>query len=241
MNTNWKLLALILIVGMIAIGGYFVVKSNKNEVGLGSSTLPTESTTASTSPDLSISPSTSVIPASPAKMITAHMITARGTIELELYPEAAPKTVANFVKLAKAGFYNGIKFHRVVPGFVIQGGDPLSKTDDPRTGTGGPGYSFEDEINPRSLGVPEEVIARLTAQGYVYNYNLKSLPVVVGALAMANAGPNTNGSQFFIVTTEDQPSLNGKHTVFGKVIKGMDVVGKIVQGDVIKEIKITEK
>ncbi|MBI2058106.1 MAG: peptidylprolyl isomerase [Candidatus Yanofskybacteria bacterium] len=166
------------------------------------------------------------------------METARGNIELELYPKVAPKTVLNFISLSQKGFYNDTKFHRVVPGFVIQGGDPLSKTDGPAVGTGGPGYAFEDEINPKSLNVPEAVIKQLEAAGYKYDYNLKSLPNSVGAISMANAGPNTNGSQFFIITEQNQPSLNGKHTVFGKVVKGMDVVRAIKQGDVIKKIEV---
>jgi cyclophilin family peptidyl-prolyl cis-trans isomerase len=121
--------------------------------------------------------------------------TNHGAIELELYPDEAPKTVDNFVKLARDGFYDGVIFHRVIPDFMIQGGDPTG------TGKGGPGYSFEDEFN-------EHKVER-------------------GALAMANAGPNTNGSQFFIVTTEAAPWLDGKHTVFGRVANGMDVVDKI--------------
>ncbi len=237
---HWKLLALILIVVVIGIAGYHYVSKNSAPVAL--SVSPSMSVSDSVSPEASVSASPSDMPsvsAAPQKhMIRADMITAKGTIELELFPDAAPKTVANFVKLSTSGFYNGIKFHRVVPGFVIQGGDPLSKTDDPRVGSGGPGYSFEDEINPASIGVPASVIQQLEAQGYVYNTKLTSLPMTVGALAMANAGPNTNGSQFFIVTDQDQPYLNGKHTVFGKVIKGMDVVHKIVQGDIIKEVKI---
>lgn len=176
-------------------------------------------------------------PLAPKKVM---METSKGEIELELYPAVAPKTVANFVKLANEGFYNGTKFHRVIPEFMIQGGDPLSKTDDPRTGTGGPGYAFADEINPRSLGVAENVIKQYEAQGYTYDYSLTSLPVDVGSLAMANAGPNTNGSQFFIVTYRAQPHLNGKHTVFGKVTKGMDIVRAIRQGDMIKEVKMAE-
>ena len=168
--------------------------------------------------------------------ILAILKTAKGDIELELYPEIAPKTVENFVKLSKNNFYNGIKFHRVIAGFVIQGGDPLSKTDDPMVGTGGPGYVFEDEINPRSLGLSDLEISNLESEGYEYNYDLESLPIKVGALAMANSGPNTNGSQFFIVTEKDQPHLNGKHTVFGRVVTGMDVVLKIEQGDAIQSI-----
>ena len=126
-------------------------------------------------------------------MATLH--TNHGAIELELYDEDAPKTVENFKKLARDGFYDGVIFHRVIPDFMIQGGDPTG------TGSGGPGYQFEDEFNQHE--------------------------VVRGALAMANAGPNTNGSQFFIVTTPSASWLNGKHTVFGRVTSGMDVADKI--------------
>ena len=123
------------------------------------------------------------------------MQTNAGTIGLELFDEDAPKTVANFKKLAGEGFYDGLVFHRVIKDFVIQGGCPQG------TGTGGPGYTFEDEFNDHKI--------------------------VRGALAMANAGPDTNGSQFFLVTTEAAPWLDGKHTVFGRVTDGMDVVDKI--------------
>ncbi len=165
---------------------------------------------------------------------TAVIKTDRGNIKIEFYPEAAPKTVLNFATLAKNGFYNGLTFHRVVADFVIQGGDP--KGD----GTGGPGYTFEDEINPWSLGLSEETIKSYEAQGYQYNKSLTSHKMEAGSLAMANSGPNTNGSQFFIVTDEAQPHLDGKHTVFGRVIEGMDVVKKIQQGDIMKEITISE-
>lgn len=128
------------------------------------------------------------------------IMTNKGSITIELFKEDAPKTVENFVKLAQTGFYNGIKFHRVIKDFMIQTGDPLSKDmyKKPLWGTGGPGYFFEDEINRHK--------------------------VVRGTLAMANSGPNTNGSQFFIVTAEATPHLDGKHTVFGKVTEGMDTV-----------------
>lgn len=165
---------------------------------------------------------------------TAIIKTDKGDIKLELYPEAAPKTVANFVALADKGFYSDLTFHRVVSGFMIQGGDP--KGD----GTGGPGYTFADEINPWSLGLSEETIKSYQAQGYQYDKSLTSHKMEVGALAMANSGANTNGSQFFIVTTQAQPHLDGKHTVFGQVIEGLDVVRKIQQGDIIKEIKIAK-
>ncbi|MBI2062899.1 MAG: peptidylprolyl isomerase [Candidatus Yanofskybacteria bacterium] len=194
--------------------------------------------------NVSASPEPSPTPTAPVDIqsqeplpdvVKAILVTARGNIELELYQKVAPKTVANFVKLAASGFYDGTKFHRVIDDFMIQGGDPLSKTDDPRVGTGGPGYQFEDEINLKSLGAPDELIAQYEAQGYKYSNILQSLPVDPGYIAMANAGPNTNGSQFFIVTTKPQQHLYGKHTVFGKVVKGMDVVLKIKQGDLLKK------
>jgi cyclophilin family peptidyl-prolyl cis-trans isomerase len=125
----------------------------------------------------------------------ATIETSLGPIEVELFPDEAPKTVENFATLAGKGFYDGLTFHRVIPDFMIQGGDP--KGD----GTGGPGYQFEDEPNDHT--------------------------VVRGVLAMANAGPDTNGSQFFIVTADDAFWLNGKHTVFGRVTSGMDVVDRI--------------
>ncbi|MFP4562770.1 MAG: peptidylprolyl isomerase [Spirochaetia bacterium] len=221
----------------------------------------------------------------------AVMKTNYGTIELELFPEAAPKTTDNFIGLAEGSkeftdqetgekknerFYDGLTFHRVVEGFMIQGGDPLG------TGTGGPGYTFEDEINANSLGLDEEkaitpeghphpymgiqtqeqfnqivigpVIRELGIEsqeeldarreefekilfgmtlkdvfenlGYRYDASLDSYPPVKGSLAMANAGPNSNGSQFFI-NLADTPWLAGKHTVFGKVISGMEVVEEI--------------
>jgi peptidyl-prolyl cis-trans isomerase B (cyclophilin B) len=128
-------------------------------------------------------------------MSTMTLTTNHGDIVLELFDEDAPKTVDNFRKLAEDGYYDGLIFHRVIPDFMIQGGCPQG------TGTGGPGYTFEDEINDHKI--------------------------VRGALAMANAGPNTNGSQFFIVTTQAAPWLDGKHTVFGEVTDGMDVVDKI--------------
>ncbi|HEY7933278.1 MAG TPA: peptidylprolyl isomerase [Solirubrobacteraceae bacterium] len=125
-------------------------------------------------------------------MSTATMQTSEGAITIELFDQDAPKTVENFRKLTSEGFYDGLSFHRVIKDFMIQGGCPQG------TGTGGPGYSFEDEIN--------------------------SHKIVRGALAMANAGPNTNGSQFFIVTADACPWLDGKHTVFGEVTDGMDVI-----------------
>lgn len=141
---------------------------------------------------------------------TARIETPRGTIELELYPQYAPKTVNNFVFLSRQGYYDGVTFHRVISNFVIQGGDPLGN------GRGGPGYQFEDEVKDNPLTHER------------------------GVLSMANAGPNTNGSQFFITHTP-QPHLNGKHTVFGKVIQGLDVVDAIRQGDTMDKVTIIEE
>ena len=132
-------------------------------------------------------------------MTNAALHTNKGTIELELTPDDAPRTVENFTRLAGEGFYDGLTFHRVIPDFMIQAGCPQGD------GTGGPGYTFEDEANQHR--------------------------VVRGALAMANAGPNTNGSQFFIVTAEACPWLDGKHTVFGHVVAGQDVVDSISNVD----------
>ena len=155
-----------------------------------------------------------------------------GVIKFRLYASAAPKTVENFVALANKGFYNGIKFHRVIKDFMIQTGDPLSKDDSKKNawGTGGEssfGGDFADEINPWGLSVDAGTIKTLQDQGYKYDKNLPSLNNLPGSVAMANSGPNTNSSQFFITTEQPQPQLDGKHTVFGKVIVGMDIVTKI--------------
>ncbi|MCG2696402.1 MAG: peptidylprolyl isomerase [Candidatus Portnoybacteria bacterium] len=164
-----------------------------------------------------------------SKIIKVTIQIEKGSIELELYRKAAPNTVDNFIKLAEQGFYDGVRFHRVVEDFMIQSGDP---------GTGGPGYTFEDEINPKALGLSDELIAQLQNQGYTFNFLLKSIPHKVGTISMANSGPNTNGSQFFIITTKDQPDLDGRYTAFGQVISGMDVVQEIEQGDIINKIII---
>ncbi|NLC55994.1 MAG: peptidylprolyl isomerase [Armatimonadetes bacterium] len=145
----------------------------------------------------------------PGKHYLATIQTNRGNIELELYPEFAPKTVNNFVFLARQGYYDGVKFHRVIANFMIQGGDPTG------TGRGGPGYQFADEFAGNPLKHDK------------------------GVISMANAGPGTNGSQFFI-THSPQPHLNGKHTVFGQVIAGQDVVDAIQQGDVMEKVTVSE-
>ncbi len=143
------------------------------------------------------------------KIYRVTIETDRGDMNLEMYPEHAPKTVNNFVFLAREGFYDGIVFHRVISDFMIQGGDPTG------TGTGGPGYRFEDEIaeNP--------------------------LKHETGVISMANAGPDTNGSQFFI-THSPQPHLNGMHAVFGKVVQGQEVVNAIQQGDRMVRVTVSD-
>jgi len=144
-----------------------------------------------------------------AQNYSASIETDKGTIEIELFTEHAPKTVNNFVFLAREGFYDGVTFHRVIPNFMIQGGDPTG------SGMGGPGYRFEDEFD-----------------GNPHKHE-------TGTLSMANAGPGTNGSQFFI-THAPQPHLDGRHTVFGKVTTGQDIVDAIVGGDTMVKVTITE-
>jgi peptidyl-prolyl cis-trans isomerase B (cyclophilin B) len=173
-----------------------------------SDTTPTQndaySTTENTQPPSVIieTPSMSGETSKEGPIVT--MKTSKGDIRIQLFQKAAPKTVENFLTLAEKDFYDGIVFHRVIKDFMIQGGDPLTKTDPTnkaRHGTGGPGYTFEDEINGHKL--------------------------VRGVFAMANAGPGTNGSQFFLITAEATPWLDGRHTPFGEVIEGMDVVDAI--------------
>jgi cyclophilin family peptidyl-prolyl cis-trans isomerase len=177
------------------------VFTNKSADSYGTST-PEESTPG-------VTKSSPVVQSSGKEITNNHSImnatfhTNKGDIAIELDTAAAPKTVENFVKLAQSGFYNGVKFHRVIPGFMIQGGDPLTKDDSQaaRWGTGGPGYTFADEIHEGNANI-------------------------IGSIAMANAGPNTNGSQFFI-NVANNSFLNTKHTVFGHVTAGMDVVKAI--------------
>ena len=175
---------------------------------------------------------------------TVVLATSMGDITVELYGASAPKTVDNFVELASTGYYNGLNFHRVIPSFMIQGGDPNGDGTGGESVYGGP---FEDEINAESYclhtitvrdlqpdaALPDELkdksIAELyTEQGYNYNSSLNSLPLDRGVLAMANRGANTNGSQFFIIQKEGgTPWLEGKHTAFGRVVEGMDIVDAI--------------
>lgn len=179
---------------------------------------------------------------------TVILKTTKGDITLELDADAAPKTVTNFITLAKAGYYDNLTFHRIIPDFMIQGGDP--------DGTGGGGKSifgdmFQDEINAESYGLQKKVLKDVAQgeplppnidpnmtvkelyeqQGYVYDTKLKSLPMKKGSIAMANRGANTNGSQFFIIEAAETPWLEGKHTVFGQVTKGMSVIDAMVKVD----------
>jgi peptidyl-prolyl cis-trans isomerase B (cyclophilin B) len=147
-----------------------------------------------------------------AKTYQVTMSTSKGDIVLELYPNYAPKTVNNFVFLAREGYYDGLTFHRVISNFMIQGGDPTG------SGRGGPGYQFEDEVDPLSNPLKHET----------------------GVISMANAGRNTNGSQFFI-THVATPHLDGKHTVFGRVVEGQDVVNAIRQGDQMLKLVVEER
>ncbi len=200
--------AIIIIVGMGAF--YFMRSDNQKETTVIKEKDPVEEavlpTTASeTTTDLLKNSTETSMPKTETAKVSNTVIfkTSMGEIEILLSPEKAPKTVENFRKLTQSGFYNATKFHRVIKDFMIQGGDPFSKDNDAqaRWGTGGPGYQFADEINDQKL--------------------------IQGVLAMANAGPNTNGSQFFIVTAKATPWLDGRHTVFGRVVNGMDVVNKI--------------
>jgi len=165
----------------------------------------TESTTSSKTKTYSAPPPMNIFV---NKKYTATMETNKGTMVFELFSRDVPNAVNNFVFLAQEGFYDNTTFHRVIAGFMAQGGDPTG------TGTGGPGYKFADEFTSHTH--------------------------VTGTLSMANAGPNTNGSQFFICFAP-QPHLDGKHTVFGQLIEGMDVLNKIVQGDKLIHVTITEE
>ena len=184
-------------------------------------------------------------------VVNVTLKTNKGDIVVALDGTRAPLTVGNFIKLASDDFYDGTTFHRVIPDFMIQGGDPNSKDQTQREthGRGGPGYQFPDEINAESYGLHEQKLADAVdpsqlsqlspeaaelsvqafyeAQGYQYTTQVESLPLVRGVIAMANSGPNTNGSQFFIITTPSLPHLQGKHTPFGAVQQGMDVVDAI--------------
>ena len=229
-------LPIILLIALFGIGSYFLTAQ------------PAQEESNTNQPEQSQEP---VVPGT-TETVDVILHTSKGDIFLQLEGARAPKTVGNFVGLASKGFYDGTTFHRVIPDFMIQGGDPNSKDQSDRAlhGTGGPGYQFEDEINAESYGLHDQRIIDLLSpeeqdqvpdsirdltlqqyyesQGYEYSTEFDSLPLVRGAIAMANSGPGTNGSQFFIVVADEVPHLNGKHTVFGNVTAGMDVVDAIV-------------
>jgi len=192
-NIILTVLAIILVIGIVWVGGRQPA-----------SQAPITSDTPAVVSDTKTEPTITTTNTKP--MTTVIIMTNKGAVTLELFGDKTPKTVENFVKLAKEGFYNGTRFHRVIKGFMIQGGDPLSKdiANQNRWGTGGPGYSFADEL------------------GGTNNANSN----VIGTIAMANSGPNTNGSQFFINTANNN-FLDTKHVVFGRVTAGMDVVTAI--------------
>lgn len=189
-NIIFSVIAVAIIIGVVAIGG-------TKKPAVQQKPMETSPTTTETKPE--VKQATNTI----KKMTTVTMTTNMGAITLELFGELKPRTVKNFTKLAKEGFYNGTRFHRVIKGFMIQGGDPLSKDTSKMNmwGTGDPGYKFADELSTENKNV-------------------------IGTIAMANSGPNTNGSQFFINTANNN-FLDTKHTVFGKVTAGMDVISKI--------------
>ncbi len=170
-------------------------------------TSPTPAPTSKPTPKTYSKPPSMMIDTN--KQYTATIETSRGKVVLELFAKDVPRTVNNFVFLAREGFYDGTRFHRVIDDFMVQGGDPTG------TGSGGPGYAFADEFTQHKH--------------------------IVGTLSMANAGANTNGSQFFIITTNPQPHLDGKHSVFGQLIEGMDVLRQIKQADTLIKVTIQEK
>lgn len=193
------IIGILAIIGLIFVGYYDFINNSDSGEPFVSDVAPPDQKVENHEEQKAISPQKTM--ENQAKTI-AFIKTNYGNITLELFYKDAPKTVENFIKLSQSGFYNGTKFHRVIKGFMVQGGDPNSKDDNwSDDGSGGPGYMFEDEIN--------------------------SHKIVRGVLAMANAGPNTNGSQFFIVTAAATPWLDGKHTVFGRILEGIDTVVKI--------------
>lgn len=241
-------------IGGFALSAYFTRPATPTPIGNNSSADNPLST------PLSTPISTPLADPSSEQVVRAQIETDKGTITLDLLAAAAPKTVQNFTELAKSGYYDGLTFHRVIDGFMIQGGDPTG------TGSGGEstfGGQVEDEINADALGLgdvlvkdasflqglyspsqlqpyQDQTVKQYYEQlGYIYNANLTSVKMTPGVIAMANSGPNTNGSQFFIVTESDQPHLDGKHTVFGSVVEGLDIAQIIEQGDVMRKVTIS--
>jgi len=243
---------LILVAVAVVAGGFVYMLRPDSEIEIPELPAPTAEPTDMTDNSTIPLPAPSTGDSEPInEVVEVTLKTNLGDIVIALDGTRAPLTVGNFVKLAKSDFYDGTSFHRIIPDFMIQGGDPNSKnqTDRSAHGRGGPGYQFADEINAESYGLHEDKLADVVspaqlsqlppetaalsvkefyeAQGYQYTTEVESLPLVRGVLAMANSGPGTNGSQFFIITTEALPHLQGKHTPFGVVQQGMDIVDKI--------------
>jgi cyclophilin family peptidyl-prolyl cis-trans isomerase len=237
---------LLIILALVAAGGFVYTQRPQQEINLSQETpMPTpvpSDNTVPWPPEAAAGKPPGVEPLN--RVVQVTLKTNKGDIVIALDGTRAPLTVGNFVKLANDNFYDGTVFHRVIPDFMIQGGDP--KGD----GTGGPGYQFKDEINAQSYGLDKTKLADAIdpsqagqlspevkdwtiqqfyeAQGYRYSTAVQSLPMQRGVMAMANSGPNTNGSQFFIITApQGTPHLNGKHTPFGLVQQGMDIVDTI--------------
>jgi len=208
--------------GMVFAFNKWVDKKNEEERKNNIKSYKTGERQYSQSPDMQIDVK---------KKYTASFETTMGNFKIELFAKDAPVTVNNFIVLAKDKFYDGLTFHRIIKDFMIQGG--CLKGD----GTGDPGYKFEDEINVKTLGLSDDEIKKLEEQGYEYKDNLDSHKLIKGILAMANSGPNTNGSQFFIITKDETSRLNGKHTAFGQVTEGMDVVMKISEAETDEQDK----
>jgi cyclophilin family peptidyl-prolyl cis-trans isomerase len=240
---------LLIILAIVIAAGFAYVQRPGDDVELGRKDTPQPSPSDNTipwPPEAALGKPPGVEPIS--KVVQVTLKTNKGDIVVALDGTRAPLTVGNFVKLAKDNFYDGTTFHRVIADFMIQGGDPFSRDVSTRDkhGKGGPDYQFKDEINANSYGLDKTKLVDAIdpsqmeqlqpavrdwtikqfyeAQGYRYTTDLESLPLQRGVMAMANSGPNTNGSQFFIITAESVSQLNGKHTPFGVVQQGMDVV-----------------
>lgn len=242
--------ALLILLAVIVAAGFAYTQRPGDDVELGNKDMPEtplpSDNTIPWPPEAALGQPPGVEPIN--RVMNVTLKTNKGDIVIALDGTRAPLTVGNFVKLANDNFYDGTTFHRVIADFMIQGGDPNSKDQSARDkhGTGGPGYQFKDEINANSYGLDTTKIVDVIdpsqvdqlkpevkdwtikqfyeSQGYRYTTDLESLPLQRGVIAMANSGPNTNGSQFFIITAEAVSQLNGKHTPFGIVQQGMDVV-----------------
>lgn len=261
MHTNWTLLLSIVggfIFGVYALGLTYAAVTDQED---GTTTIL--SSTENNPVDNNTPISDSDFDLNQYQNASATIETDKGNITFKLFPSETPRTAENFIRLAESGYYDGLSFHRVIDGFMAQGGDPTG------TGSGGEsifGESFEDEINADSLGLNDVTVGEagfllrrlyspdqledyasrpvkdlyVEVDGYNYRTDISSRPVALGTVAMANTGANTNGSQFFIVTDEDQPHLDGKHTVFAEVTAGLEVARQLEQGDTMNRVVINQ-